>query len=266
MEQMAYYNQKDLWKSDYMEDPSNRERFNDITALIPDSVKSILDVGCGNGSFLNYLSSPGKFHRLTGIDLSDEALKYVRTEKVKGKSSELPFTDKEFDLVMCLEVLEHLSVEDYELTLNEIMRVGRQFIIISVPNCEDLELSLVRCPVCQCRFNPFFHKRSFDTTAVSTLFQNAKCIHIKESGPAVKYRKLPEFLKVMTGLIKNRPQPDTSYCPQCGFHHNPGTEENINVYGHKKYVVLNSLLRAIRVFFRMRSKKRWLVSLYAISV
>ncbi len=44
----------------------------------------------------------------------------------------MPYKDKEFDLVLCTEVLEHL--EDPKRALKELIRVSNKYLVLSVPN------------------------------------------------------------------------------------------------------------------------------------
>lgn len=81
----------------------------------------ILDAGCGPGAALIYLA---KFGGIIGIDISDEALKYARKRgKVKKADiSSLPFKDKTFDAVVCLDLLYHKWVNTKK-AISEIARV-----------------------------------------------------------------------------------------------------------------------------------------------
>ena len=75
-------------------------------------MQTILDVGCGNGAFINTIASTflNKFDRIVGVDSGIAALKYVKVEKYNVSISRLPFKNKSFDLVTFLEVLERLPV------------------------------------------------------------------------------------------------------------------------------------------------------------
>lgn len=162
-----YYDQTELWEKDLLSIPAERERITSTIELIPSDVRTILDVGCGNGAFLNSLSD---MYEAVGLDSSQEALKYVKTKAIHGDITALPFKSASFDLVTCLEVLEHLPSDVFEKALPELQRVSKKYIIISVPNDEDLDFSLVICPACRCWYNPNRHVRSFDSEKLNPRF------------------------------------------------------------------------------------------------
>jgi len=84
--------------------------------------KNVLDVGCGAGGNILFL---GKFGRVTGLDISEEAIKFSRDkgffELVLGRAEILPFPDRSFDIVTALDCIEH--IEDDERALQECHRV-----------------------------------------------------------------------------------------------------------------------------------------------
>ena len=93
-----------------------------LKALAEDS-KRILDLGCGDGTRLSYLSK-GRYG--VGIDTSKKAIslakeKYKEVEFIDGNIEKLPFKDASFDLVYSAFVLEHLTQP--EVVLNEAIRV-----------------------------------------------------------------------------------------------------------------------------------------------
>lgn len=96
---------------------------------------SILDVGCGAGGNIKIL---GEFGAVTGLDISEEALKFAKTRGVfknlvQGNAERLPFPDNTFDLISALDVLEH--VPDDQQALREIFRVLKKggCALITVP-------------------------------------------------------------------------------------------------------------------------------------
>ncbi|RJQ38221.1 class I SAM-dependent methyltransferase [Candidatus Microgenomates bacterium] len=99
--------------------------------------ESILDAGCGEGFTLNKLFEHKIGKKLEGIDGSEIAVSigkkmFPNLTLKKGDIYKLPFNENSFDLVICTEVLEHL--ENPEKALNEIIRVSKKNIIVSVPN------------------------------------------------------------------------------------------------------------------------------------
>lgn len=83
----------------------------------------VLDIGCNDGSFAKLLSDKRSCD-VTGIDVSQ---KLVTAGREKGlnllvaDAEKLPFQDKTFDYVVCMEVLPHLF--DPSKALKEIRRV-----------------------------------------------------------------------------------------------------------------------------------------------
>ncbi|MCX5641813.1 MAG: methyltransferase domain-containing protein [Candidatus Omnitrophica bacterium] len=98
----------------------------------------VLDVGFGLGYGLNIMAA--KVTGIVGLEVDDKALKRaVRVfgghEKIQVLSydgKKIPFGDKSFDAVTCIEVLEH--IEDYENLLLEMVRVARKLVFIATPN------------------------------------------------------------------------------------------------------------------------------------
>ena len=100
--------------------------------------RSILDAGCGEGFVAAYLVSRDSSLQLTGIDLSQEAIVYARrrfSDQVQfdvGSVLALPYADSSFDVVVCSEVLEHLT--EWEKAVAELQRVARTHVLITVPH------------------------------------------------------------------------------------------------------------------------------------
>jgi ubiquinone/menaquinone biosynthesis C-methylase UbiE len=97
--------------------------------------KRVLEVGCGEGVIAD------KLHRRFGgevvaLDLPDAGLrswwqKYPGPGYLHADAHHLPFEDDQFDLVVSVEVLEHLT--DPVQGLRELTRVSRRHVIFSVP-------------------------------------------------------------------------------------------------------------------------------------
>lgn len=95
----------------------------------------ILEVGCGEGYLIvDVFSQCSSIHEIAACDLeSGQLLPEVHSlaQFYQCSAYDLPFDDDSFDLVCCLEVLEHL--DDPDAALREICRVARDQVLISVP-------------------------------------------------------------------------------------------------------------------------------------
>ncbi len=103
----------------------------------PELDDSIIDIGCGPGTHLSLLRAKG-FVNICGIDASTNMIKFAdklnrkKVTLVQASAECLPFKDDCFNVVMCLGTLEHL--DDIDGALNEIVRISKNKIFISVPN------------------------------------------------------------------------------------------------------------------------------------
>ena len=140
----SYYEQKALWDKNYLVNSAEKERIEETIKIIPAETQTILDVGCGNGIFVNTLIStfPDRFEKVVALDTSEEALRYVKSCKLKGSIVNLPFEDKSFDLVTSTEVLEHLSYQGYKKGISELQRISKKYIVISVLSKLNMSLNI----------------------------------------------------------------------------------------------------------------------------
>jgi GT2 family glycosyltransferase/SAM-dependent methyltransferase len=83
----------------------------------------ILEVGSGSGGVTEFLRHP-----VVGVDPDFERTDERTTEWLErraGRATALPAPDESFDAVLCLEMLEHLSAQEREPALREMLRVLR---------------------------------------------------------------------------------------------------------------------------------------------
>jgi SAM-dependent methyltransferase len=93
----------------------------------------VLDAGCGEGVLVE------EFHdrlRIEGLD-ENYSSEHVR----RGSLMALPYPDRSFDRVLCLDVLEHLAYGDQRCALAELRRVLTDAgeLLVSVPNLGHLQ-------------------------------------------------------------------------------------------------------------------------------
>jgi ubiquinone/menaquinone biosynthesis C-methylase UbiE len=105
---------------------------------------NLLDIGSGRGAFLWPLLDALPYLPVTCIDRLDYRVAdlqaihtggLVRLNALHGDVTTLPFTDRSFDVVTMLEVLEH--VPETRQALAEVCRVAQRFVLFSVPSKAD---------------------------------------------------------------------------------------------------------------------------------
>ncbi|HEX7114295.1 MAG TPA: class I SAM-dependent methyltransferase [Steroidobacter sp.] len=255
--EQLYYENEALWALDLESDPDERARFDLVTGLLPQGLQSILDVGCGNGAFVNRLA--GKYARVCGVDRSEAALRFVRVEKQRASADRLPFSEGEFDLVSCMEVLEHLPCDIYDQARRELARVASKWILISVPYRENRRLGLVRCPKCLCEFNRSYHLREFDESTLKVLFDEIdpklELVTFRTVGRNPRYLGLRTARKLLEPF-RSITLPAGVVCPQCGYHRPVQGSSGVRCRRE------SGLLGRARNLWPHVNQPRWAVALY----
>ena len=105
----------DKWSAPFY--PYIEEKFNKENT-------KILDVGCGDGSFLRGLQTKG-FKDLTGVDFTTIDLEICSGDinYISSFADKMPFKDNEFDLLTSAEMLEHIHEDNIHDVLKEFQRV-----------------------------------------------------------------------------------------------------------------------------------------------
>ena len=113
-------------------------RFQVIKSLLPKTGTRVLDIGCHAGTFTEEIAKALPEAEIFGIDIDRAAIAYAKKIRPSfhfqvASGEKLPFSDKSFDLITCLEVLEH--VENPKKVLAEIKRCLKDdgLLIILVP-------------------------------------------------------------------------------------------------------------------------------------
>lgn len=97
----------------------------------------ILEIGCAKGFLLKEFKNKIKNCELYGLDISSYAVskshKSVQNQIIIGNATELPFEDKSFDLIICINTLHNiLEYKNVRLAIKEMVRVSAKNIYISV--------------------------------------------------------------------------------------------------------------------------------------
>jgi len=208
-----YFENSDLWNN-YDISGMIKEKVKLVLDYIPDDVNSIIDIGCGNGIITNQFA---KNYSVLGVDISKEALSFVKTKKLHSSSAKIDVADNSFDMVFSSELLEHLPKEILIATINEFKRITKKYIFITVPNMELLSKTFVKCDKCNHIFHACGHLNSFTVADIIKLISK-DFIQLRTDyfGPQIKeYNKT--LLNIRQKYANRWFLPDKySICPKCG--------------------------------------------------
>lgn len=127
----------DYTNKQFQADLARKDRLRFLFKSLPNHLK-VLNIGCGPGVDIDFLLKAG--NEVHGIDISDEALSYAKTNGIithridLARTTDLPFHELSFDLIIATDILEHLFFP--QKMLEEINRLLKQdgVVITSVPN------------------------------------------------------------------------------------------------------------------------------------
>src|SRR4030042_1944294 len=168
----------------------------------------IVEVGCGTGENLRFLSKFGNTH---GLDISDDAIKFCKERGLKNiykgdicdtkKLEKLKLNNK-FDLIVALDVLEH--IQDDVLALKNIYKLLKQdgFLLVIVPAYKFLWSE---------HDESLHHKRRYHSPEITGKLKDANFNIIKNTHFITAVFPLIAFYRLLNNFIGKSVYPKTSY-------------------------------------------------------
>jgi len=96
---------------------------------------SVLDLGCGDNSLIQYYNIPFS----VGVEIFEPYLqkskkRSIHNQYIKLDIRKIEFKPKSFNVVLCGEVLEHLTKEDGYRLIKKMKKWAKNKIVITTPN------------------------------------------------------------------------------------------------------------------------------------
>ena len=108
----------------------NQKSLSFILAKLREVGGSVVDIGCGRGYLTREMLEINEVKSIHGFDIAPpsdcDGITYQ-----KGTILNLPYEDKQFDIVVCAHTLEH--IRDIDVALKELRRITKKKLIIAVP-------------------------------------------------------------------------------------------------------------------------------------
>jgi GT2 family glycosyltransferase/ubiquinone/menaquinone biosynthesis C-methylase UbiE len=109
-----------------------------VVQLLDANIKTVLDVGCGQGLPMLSIKSRINLDRTVGVDLFEPYLDYckqnnIHDEYLKIDVRKLPYPAKSFDAVISLQVMEHLPKKEAWKVLEKMEKIARKQVVVAMP-------------------------------------------------------------------------------------------------------------------------------------
>ena len=117
----------------------------DISLLLPNKIDKTIEIGCGSGNTLQWLKRERGCKWACGVELSRDAASKAKDKLdllIEGNIEhiELPFEKESFDLLLCLDVLEHL-IDPWGVFKKLSVYIKRNgVVIVSIPNVRSMNV------------------------------------------------------------------------------------------------------------------------------
>jgi hypothetical protein len=92
---------------------------------------TVLDLGCGDGSYVRYLNESPNIFMSTGVDGNPNTEILAGSNCWQADLSQPLYLPKPIDLIVSLEVGEHIPVEYESVFLDNVVKYAKKWIILS---------------------------------------------------------------------------------------------------------------------------------------
>ena len=137
IKKLCGYNPKEYWDKrapswdlQATEEPWDTEEVKKMIDKVPD-IKSVIDMGCGNGKWYPLLSQLGMY---TGFDISKKLIKIAEKKHPEGTFTvgkvETVGSHPKTDLLFSYTTLEHITAKDWPKAVENIKKMGKYLLLI----------------------------------------------------------------------------------------------------------------------------------------
>lgn len=203
-------NTKSFWNKKYekmeglkCQDGMTKDRVKIAVGFLPDSAKTILDVGAGYG-FIEEIIGSSNNREIYGNDISTGAIGYLK-KNFSGHFRlesiyKMDYPEKFFDAVFVLEILEHIPPSKIlpVLTSLRMLLKNKGSLIVSVPTNEGLE---------KMRINLSGHVRMYTLSLIKAELEIVG-FNVKKYKAIFAFKNLYVIKKILSKILSSRWKPN----------------------------------------------------------
>lgn len=110
------------------------------------NINSILDVGCGQGNFVNHMQQILEIPNVYGLDIASVRTKnHIQNDKITWIDSQahiIPLESNSIEYITSFDCLEHVLEEDVDNIVDEFFRVSTKGLILKIAYRQAIERTL----------------------------------------------------------------------------------------------------------------------------
>lgn len=129
------------WTQDFLQEDRVKKMYQELALIFSTNIKlKVLDIGSGDGAFIDFLQSKFPQHMYYGCDISKEAIKKNTREKPSiywrrvDFNNSVPFDKNFFDVIIAGEIIEHLHNTDNFFREAYLILKKDGILILTTPN------------------------------------------------------------------------------------------------------------------------------------
>ncbi len=176
-----FWSQHESTQDNYFSKQVGQGITNLLQQVSPLKGKAVLDFGAGPGFLVQHLLATEAI--VSATEHSPESVNVLNQRFANDKNwqgcsivgeQEVSLPDASFDVITCLETIEHLSDRSLEFVMSEIHRLLKPggFVMFTTPNDESLQQQTVFCPNCAHDFHRWQHMRSWNSESLTQSLQH----------------------------------------------------------------------------------------------
>ncbi len=166
----------------------------------------ILEIGCGNGFFLEALKKKG-IKDLFGVEASlkmvSEAPPYLKKRITTDIFKQKQFPDNNFDAVLCFHTLDHVVDPNRFIKLARGILKPGGFILFAVHNTDNIFVKLFgeKWPIFDIEHIYLFNKHTLSLLFSKHKFKNIEIFNVKNTYPLSYYAKMAPLPKGIKNIL-----------------------------------------------------------------